>query len=119
MAVPPSASPAHAVPHRVQVGHVACSHRQQPQAVCTTARQQDQQQRAGTLLCACLYTQNIAQKAGLFSVARLKMDLPFHDRLASTGEVPTLLQQLQRLVARQQEQQRCLSLCFRCHSAKD
>ena len=27
-------------------------------------------------------TQNIAQKAGPFSVARLEMDPPFHDRLA-------------------------------------
>ena len=31
------------------------------------------------------------QKAGPSSVARLKMDLPFHDRLAFTGEVPALL----------------------------
>ena len=42
------------------------------------------------LLCACKYTQSIAQKAGLYSVARLKMDLPFHNRLAFTGEVPAL-----------------------------
>ena len=40
------------------------------------------------LLCACKYTQSIAQKAGLYSVARLKMDLPFHNRLAFTGGVP-------------------------------
>ena len=38
--------------------------------------------RAGTSLCTCLCTQNIAQQAGPFSVARLKMDLPFHNRLA-------------------------------------
>ena len=31
-----------------------------------------------------------SQKAGPFSVARLKMDLPFHNRLAFTGEVPAL-----------------------------
>ena len=37
--------------------------------------------RAGTSLCTCLCTQNIAQKASPFSVARLKMDLPFHNRL--------------------------------------
>ena len=34
--------------------------------------------RAGTLQCACLHT----RKAGPLSVARLKMDLPVHDRLA-------------------------------------
>ena len=31
-----------------------------------------------------------AQKAGPFSVARLTMDLHFHNRLALTGEVPAL-----------------------------
>ena len=33
----------------------------------------------------CLYKQNIMEKAGPFSVARLKMALPFHSRLAFTG----------------------------------
>ena len=37
-----------------------------------------------------VHTTNIAQKAGPFSVARLKMDLPFHSRLAFTGEMPAL-----------------------------
>ena len=32
-----------------------------------------------------------SQKAGPFSVARLKIDLPFHNRLAFTGQVPALL----------------------------
>ena len=36
----------------------------------------------GTSLRSCLYTQTILEKAGPFSVARLKMDLPFHNRLA-------------------------------------
>ena len=31
-----------------------------------------------------------SQNAGPCSVTRLKMDLPFHNRLASTGEVPAL-----------------------------
>ena len=35
----------------------------------------------GPALAVCLCTQNIAQKASPFSVARLKMDLPFHNRL--------------------------------------
>ena len=50
--------------------------------------------RAGTSLCTCLCTQNIAQKASPFSVARLKMDLPFHNRLVYSrvhGGVPALL----------------------------
>jgi hypothetical protein len=38
--------------------------------------------RAGTSLWTCLYTQNIRSlEAGPFSVARLKMDLPFQNRL--------------------------------------
>ena len=36
-----------------------------------------------------MHTQKHSQKAGPFSVARLKMDLPFHNRLA--GGVPALL----------------------------
>ena len=35
-----------------------------------------------------------SQKAGSFSVARLKMDLPFHIRSAFTGVVPALLVRL-------------------------
>ena len=38
--------------------------------------------RAGTSLCTCLYTQTHHKKAGPFSVARLKMDLPSHNLLA-------------------------------------
>ena len=38
----------------------------------------------------CVHTKQ-SQKAGPFSVARLKMDLPFHNRLAFTGGVPALL----------------------------
>ena len=38
--------------------------------------------RAGTSLCTCLHTQNIARKAGPFAVARLKVGLPFHNRFA-------------------------------------
>ena len=41
----------------------------------------------------CVYT-NIHKKAGPFSAARLKMDLPFHKRLAFTGEAPALLSEL-------------------------
>ena len=44
--------------------------------------------RAGTSLCT---HKTLHKKAGPFSVARLKMDLPFHNRLAFTGEVPALL----------------------------
>ena len=44
--------------------------------------------RAGTSLCTCL---KHSQNAGPFSVARLKMDPPFHSRLAFTAEVPALL----------------------------
>ena len=38
--------------------------------------------RASTSLCTRVYTQNIPQKTDPFSVARLKVDLPFHNRLA-------------------------------------
>ena len=38
--------------------------------------------RASTSLCACLYTQNSHKRQVHCSVARLKMDLPFHNRLA-------------------------------------
>ena len=38
-----------------------------------------------------VYTQNCHKKTGPFSVARLKMDVPFHDRFAFTGgRVPAL-----------------------------
>ena len=36
-------------------------------------------------------------KAGPPSVARPEMDLPFHDRLAFTGEVPALLEEAEKL----------------------
>ena len=36
-------------------------------------------------------THKASQNAGPFSVARLKMDPPFHNRLMFTGEVPALL----------------------------
>ena len=41
--------------------------------------------RAGTSLCTCLYNTQNSQKEVHFAVARLKMDLPLHNRLAFTG----------------------------------
>ena len=49
----------------------------------------DCEKRASTSLC----THKRSQTAGPFSVARLKMDLPFHNRLALKGELPALLRE--------------------------
>ena len=44
---------------------------------------QDDMQKEGRHFAVCLFVHtNIHKKAGPFSVARLKMDLPFHNRLA-------------------------------------
>ena len=50
--------------------------------ICRVAHMTGDAKRAGASLCTCLCTRNIHGKACPFSVARLKMDLPFHDRLA-------------------------------------
>ena len=44
-------------------------------------------------VCLFVHTKH-SQKAGPFSVARLELDVRFHDRLAFTGEVPALLARL-------------------------